>query len=717
MKRHETAFRRQRGEQGQVLILAVVALILVIMAILLLFDVQTIIRGKVKAQNGVDAAALTGAEWQKHSLNLIGELNLIRATGTLISDPFLAKGILDDPNSNAAEFFADIPQPPTQEEFTLFPEKEEFYNEDGSINTEKLIREVVRVEKEKRYLDALNKLVSQLQTRIAFVGPLIGFGAAQQAAKNNGITYDDDASEFFITYMNLVGDSDVYERISPVFINDYAWRTPYTYMLGSILDYSIQHNDLTDETKAQSYGIAAGTAIEFAGMPQLVTNPPTDFSNYLGDKSFYEMIHARDWCGLYQLLRLDFDRNWWGDFEVDFEKDFSGQSEILPLHIAFSESTNPYEGALDEKALGRYIRNGQTTFTDTFNREEPYQYTVNDDVVKREEAEEGKRTYYTYTNISITIDRPLETYNDQDADRRYDLLPRLSWAVFDEKWTTYGGEKDDWEGYLRGRFKPGLDYRSGALAFFEARQKSVTISGSMGRGRWKDGIQEGNSDYDKQFAFVTPKEGSGESSRYSPDIGQVFASSQTNGEAQRVAGALNRLNNNRALENIETNAEAKPIGRIRTTDGTYLRPFEAGRMVLPVFTETALIPIALEPVDGFSMLDVGWLYYLTEFVPLLAGSSSIQDAWEQAAQRYPKHLRYFSYYVAALAMLDNPAFRQAGLNWLDSPAVWTKDEKGQRKVLYTRLEHDCFGQGQSSGGGGGGGGWGTQRSNAPNRLH
>ena len=90
MKRHETAFRRQRGEQGQVLILAVVALILVIMAILLLFDVQTIIRGKVKAQNGVDAAALTGAEWQKHSLNLIGELNLVRATGTpeeAASDP------------------------------------------------------------------------------------------------------------------------------------------------------------------------------------------------------------------------------------------------------------------------------------------------------------------------------------------------------------------------------------------------------------------------------------------------------------------------------------------------------------------------------------------------------------------------------------------------------------------------------------------------------
>ena len=77
MKRNATASsRRERGEHGQVLILAVVALILVIIAVLLLFDVQTVIRGKVKAQNGVDAAALTGAEWQKHSLNLIGGCSL-----------------------------------------------------------------------------------------------------------------------------------------------------------------------------------------------------------------------------------------------------------------------------------------------------------------------------------------------------------------------------------------------------------------------------------------------------------------------------------------------------------------------------------------------------------------------------------------------------------------------------------------------------------------
>ncbi|MBP5586089.1 MAG: Tad domain-containing protein [Lentisphaeria bacterium] len=691
MKRNPTALRRRRGEHGQVLILAVVALILVIIAVLLLFDVQTVIRGKVKAQNGVDAAALTGAEWQKHSLNLIGELNLVRATGTLISDPFLAKGIMNNPNSNAAEFFADLPRPLTQEEFTLFPEKAEFYNEDGSLNTEKLVEEVLRVEKEKRYLDALDDLVSQLQTRISFVGPLIGFGAAQQAAKNNGLTFDSDASNFYIQYLNLVENDGIYERITPVFVKDYGWRPPYVSMLNSILDYSAFHNDFTGDTENRAYGIAAGTKFKFVGMPSLTANPPSDLTNYLGDKHFYDMIHARDWCGLDRLLRLDFSGNWWGDFECEFDEDFSGQSEILPLHIDFSESTGVYDDASEAKALARYAKGRNSLFGETFNRENPYEYEVSDDVEQSEEHDGNKHTYYTFTNITISINAALfeQTYNDEDADRRYDLLPRLAWAVYDEDWGSYGDETREWEEYLRGRFKPGMDYQSGALAYFEAHQDTVTVSGSMGR----------------------PRGG-----RRAADVGQVFASAQTNGEAQRVSSALYRLNNTNSVNKIETNAEAKPIGRLKTDDGKFLRPFEAGRMVLPVFTETALIPIALEPVDGMSMSDIDWLYYLTEFVPLLSGSPSLQDAWQRASELYPTHLGYFSKYVSALAVLSDPEFRRAGLDWLDATAVWAKDENGNRYPLYTNREYYCTGR---HGGNGPGGGWqGTNFSNGgPSKLH
>ena len=691
MKRDLTALRRRRGEHGQVLILAVVALILVIIAVLLLFDVQTVIRGKVKAQNGVDAAALTAAEWQKHSLNLIGELNLVRATGTLISDPFFAKGILDNPNSNAAEFFADLPQPLTPEEYTKFPEKAEFYNGDSSLNVEKLMEEVLRVEKEKRYLDALDDLVSQLQTRISFAGPLIGFGAAQQAAKNNGISYDPDSSDFYIKYLNLVGNGGVYERLAPVFVKDYAWRMPYISMLDSILDYSAQRNDFTGETENRAYGIAVGTKFKFVGMPHLTTNPPGDLANYLGEKHIYDMIHARDWCGLDRLLRLDFNGNWWGDFECEFEDDFPGQSEILPLHIDFSDSAGTYGDADNAGALDRYAKGGRKLFDDIFNREIPYEYSVSDDVETSEEHAGNTHTYHTYTNITISVNPALfeQTYNDEDADRRYDLLPYLSWATYDEEWGTYGEDKQEWEGYLRGRFKQGMDYKSGALAYFEVRQDTVTVSGSMGR----------------------PRRG-----QRAPDVGQVFAGTKAGVNARAVSGTLNRLNNTRSINRIESDAEAKPIGRIKTEDGQYLCPFEAGRMVLPVFTETALIPIALEPVDGMSMADIDWLYFLTEFVPLLSGSPSIEDAWERAGQQYPGHLGYYAYYVSALASLSNPDFRRAGLDWLDATAVWTKDENGNKYPLYTNREYYCTGR---SGGNGGGGGWrGTQFSNGgPSSLH
>ena len=671
MKQYGKASPRQRGERGQVLILAVVALILVVMAILLLFDVQTIIRGKVKAQNGVDAAALTGAEWQKHSLNLIGELNLVRAAGTLISDPFFAKGIMNDPNSNASEFFADI-QPVDPEEFTRFPEKREFYNEDGSVDYEKLVLAIIRVEKQKRYLDALNKLVSQLQTRIAFVGPLIGFGAAQQAAKNNGITSNRRAAEFYTLYMNFVGDNGIYEQHTPVFIHDYPWRTPYLYMLGSILDYSMQRNEFSDRTENKSYGIAVGTTIQFVGMPSLSSNPPSEFSRLLGNKAFYDSILSRNWCELDELLHMDFSGNWWGNFECDFDDNFSGQSEILPLHIAFSESMNPYQNATDAKVLDKYLRSNQRLFSEMFNREEPYQYTVDDDVVKSEEIEGQNHKYYTYTKIAITIDQPLETYNDQDADRRYDLLPRLSWATFDQDWGSYSREMKEWaEKFLRKPFKAGLDYRSGAYAYFESMQNTVTLTGSPERIRGDN----------EEKAVVRQ------------DVGQVFASTETNWEAQRVSGNLNRLRDSRNIEGIRAIAEAKPLGRIRTNDGQYIRPFEAGRMVMPVFTETALIPITLEPPGGMSMLDIDWYYYLTEFVPILANSDSLDDAWVEAGRNYPHHMGYFSRYVNALRLIGNSDFRQMGINWLRSPIQWEKDANGNRyPVRFNR--DNCYGNGE-----------------------
>ncbi len=677
-KKLTAAWHRKRGEHGQVLILAVVAIILVILAILLLFDVQTVIRGKVKAQNGVDAAALTAAEWQKHSLNLIGELNLVRATGTLISEPFFAEGILKDPNINF-EFGDDINPnfpPVEQDAFLLFPEESEFIDENGELDRIKLHNELARVELEKRFLEILDRLVSQLQTRIAFTGPLIAFGAAQQAAKNNGITYDPDAGQFFAFYLEIVEHNMLYDTIDPLFFG-YDWRNSYVPMLKWAFDISYGNSgesfDPFEGDGTSLYGIAVGTKFKFTGMPELTGDPPTDLSYYFAQKQTYEMIHARNWCWLDDLLQLDFYGNWWTGFQCEPNNDdFPRQSEILPLGITFSgkeNSTGIYNEAETSGALARYASKGNKLISETFNQEIPYEYTVEGNETESEKKEGNKTIYETLSEISIArsswdISRGVfeERYNDKDADRRYEILPHLTWALFDNSWTPYGSTKTEWAEYLRGDFKPGLDYQSGARAFFETKQNTVTISGTMGRPGRTGGT----------------------------NFGQVFSNTAAGADARAASGTTYRLNN---IGKIEANAIAKPIGRIRTENGKHIRPFEAGGMVLPVFTKTALIPISLEPVEGFSMLDVAWLYYLTEFVPLLADSSTLEDAWARAMERYPRHLHFFSYYYQALRMINDQDFRQSGLDWLDATAVWGKDNEGNPYPVYTNREHYCDGLG------------------------
>ena len=685
-RKHTVARHRGHGEHGQVLILAVVALILVILAILLLFDVQTVIRGKVKAQNGVDAAALTAAEWQKHSLNLIGELNLVRATGTLISEPFFANGILKDPNINF-DFPDDINPnfpPVEQENFLLFPEKSEFINEDGELDKVKLHNELARVELEKRFLEILDRLVSQLQTRIAFTGPLIAFGAAQQAAKNNGITYDPDAGKFFAFYLEIVEHNMIYNTIEPLFFG-YDWHSSYVPMLKSAFDISYgtsdERFDPFGDNGISLYGIAVGTRFKFTGMPELKGNPPTDLSYYFGQKQTYEMIHARNWCWLDHLLQLDFHGNWWTSFLCEPNNDdFPRQSEILPLGITFSgkdDSVDIFNEAEESGALARYANKGNKLVSETFNREIPYQYTVEGSQEESERQEGQTHIYETLSQFSISrsswdVSRGVfeQTYNDKDADLRYDVLPHLTWATFDYSWSPYGQTKTEWEEYLRGDFKAGLDYQSGARAFFETKQNTVTISGTMGRPGRTGG----------------------------PSFGQVFSGTAAETNVRAVSGGIQRLN---YVGNIEANATAKPIGRIRTENGQHLRPFEAGRMILPVFTKTALIPISLEPVEGFSMLDIAWLYYLTEFVPLLADSLTLEDAWARAMEQYPNHLHYFSYYYQALCMINDHTFRQTGLDWLDATAVWGEDDEGNPFPLYTNREHHCYGLGVEHTPGGG----------------
>ena len=194
-----------RKERGQVLILALIALLVLVLAIFILFDVSNIIRAKVKAQNAVDAAALTGANWQRHTLNLVGELNLINATTALMSDPNFMRAESDRED----------------EEFSL----------DRAITQRQLLAKTTRT-------------INQMQQRVLFIVPLIGFGAAQQTAKNNGINANEEWGKRVYDQLDYVAASP-FAQETP---HRYNWFRSYAYALNTILQ--------TDADGETSKGIA-----------------------------------------------------------------------------------------------------------------------------------------------------------------------------------------------------------------------------------------------------------------------------------------------------------------------------------------------------------------------------------------------------------------------------------------------------------------------------
>nr|HPN84897.1 Tad domain-containing protein [Victivallales bacterium] len=78
-------FKRRKCEEGQTLILGVLSIIVLLIATLIIFDLSSVIKTKLRSQTAVDAAALTGAKWQAYSLNAIGELNLVQVCTVIVN--------------------------------------------------------------------------------------------------------------------------------------------------------------------------------------------------------------------------------------------------------------------------------------------------------------------------------------------------------------------------------------------------------------------------------------------------------------------------------------------------------------------------------------------------------------------------------------------------------------------------------------------------------
>ena len=365
--------------KGQVMVIAVIIMVILMLGILFLFDLQNVIRSKVKIETADQAAALSAAQWQKESLNLIGELNLIKACDQL-------QGYV-----------------PASSQDKLPPEQA---------------------------ADAC-KIITQMQTRMAFVGPVIAFGAAQQAAKNNGVNiydYQKQSSSTAVkqvhldaqSYRNSLDDTKPEwnamrygaENINPdISVRYPTWRDDYLRMLDAVI----------------SQGIAVRPNVRI-GIERVT---PYAFK----DRVFYNAILNKWWCyvPLRSLLKKD-EKFWTGKWwQTQYDNpSFTGQSEIYSLGITFAQdnaadSGSYYDGADKITSWDKYLSNA--------------------------------------------LGNPGQDWIKNTPG----VLPQITWCIYDSNWGS--SRMDDissyWNrsqgGYLSGDIKDSVKY-DGAVAYAECSQ-------------------------------------------------------------------------------------------------------------------------------------------------------------------------------------------------------------------------------------------------------
>jgi Putative Flp pilus-assembly TadE/G-like len=286
---------KKNKEKGQVLIFAIVILIILLIATLFLFDLHSIIRSKIKLETAEQSAALAAAKWQARSLNLIGEINLIKAANGLLGDEY---GI-----------------------------------------------ETIGITEDEEVVSA-NKTLTEMQSRISFCGPLIAFGAAQQAAKNNGVNiYTSDPQSGYKTvytdlnsYLEKLNPINLHPRYNIEYPNYYRWREPYRNML--------QH--ITDQ------GLAVRPNGRFAGLDNV--DPPW-LCNDPNDDRLYNAILNKMWCHPTLNMIIKYPDSYWNGkwYNIDFEQtSFPGESEIYTLGVSYTDTSGINETDV-ENALNNIV--------------------------------------------------------------------------------------------------------------------------------------------------------------------------------------------------------------------------------------------------------------------------------------------------------------------------------------------------------------------------
>ena len=518
------------------MIIGVIAVLILLVAVLFLFDIHSIIRVKVKAQTAADAAALTVANWQRHSLNLVGELNLVKAC-TVISTDF-------EPVGDASD----------------------------DLNTK-------------------NDMITEMQSRISFAGPMIGFGAAQQSAKNNGMNPVTHYTNIVRQHIANLENDDYYgETVGiPQDVENYAWRWPYQDMIESVVN--------------GQGGIAAAPNVDFASLPDV--NPA-----WLMDLGLYNAIAAQYWC--YGTLRgllksYSFDGQWWQASIVNDTARFPEECEYAPIYVEYS-------------AVGD---------TETF------------DLARSEIGVESLER-------SMTVVDKFDKADAQDTDGINNPLPYVKWCQYESRWDNQISPEwttTDEPYYMRQPLKSEYNYR-GAVSKMTCRAETKVLS-----------------------------------SNYT--VGKPSGTWLSTSPAQDAP--------------ITCSALAKPLGKL--SNG---RTPNSVKMVLPVFDESRLIPIAMQDPTGLYDPFNEELYNLFEFLKWAADVDDIDNPPPECPS---------AFYLSCLQKLNDEDWRSKGYNrnyapsmppaafdpasnpngagWLQMGHTYSRDAVGNITAVLTTNEDTC----------------------------
>ena len=650
--------QRRRGERGQTLIFGLLAMVVLAVAIFILFDLQSTIHYKIKAQTATDAAALVGAKWQKESLNLIGELNLVKACNVLITDT--KYGVL-----RSGE---------TPENFLASGKTTDEINAD------------------KKQLEEASLMLAQMQARVSFVGPLVGLGAAQQAAKNNGLNFSDRYSDFAKLHYQSVCDSSLYgasvlTQYIPSNVVDgvnlgYLWRLwssdsgdsgdggPYGSMLRELLQVD------SSGTSNQCTGYVLNPNKKFAGQPSLYfinsdgssssDTSKKSLASYLASKGTYDAILANNWCSLKDLVYLDVDYA-----GLTLKRDsasFPNQSEYLPLQVTYFTGSTPYNKEAIDYAISK--------------ESDPSRFTPIYDPKK-----EGK---------SLFLDT-VDPSSSSDKDSKYTPFPYITWCVYDTstdvtvddvawgKWdATNLYVRDENQVYLRSKVKEGYDYKSGAFTFMGAAfpAENLWISGN-----WSMSSDATQSPYLGDNLKFGGKGGIGSAANKYAD--QLKSSESSLRGYKDYSSSLGASSFNQVFS---ATSVAKPLGKIKDEKGKYLSPLVTS-MILPVFDNVSLIPMFLpdfaysnqappqtDPFDDF-------YYFLLYYMPELGATDNLSAMPAYMQANYPELWGRIYRYHLALVYLSDSTWRQGGIDWLNAAATYTIDANGNKIVDKTNSDY------------------------------